>query len=359
MNAIGHILSARDRMASSSARLLLIILRARALLVLVALVIIFSILSPDFLTANNFSMLSKHIAVFAILAVGMTYVVISGGIDLSVGSIVGLSGIVAGYVLTKGYFFHGGSYFPVIAAAMLSALLVSLLAGAINGWLVSKVGVAPFIATLGVLYIARGAALLCSNGKTFPGLGGEATHGSMAFASLGQSFIFHVPVPVLIALVLFVAAAVVAAKTPFGRHVYAVGGNERASRLSGIRVGRVKFLSYLFSAFCAGLVGLIIASELEAAHPATGESFELNAIAAIVIGGTSLMGGHGSVSGSLLGACVIGVLSDGLVMLGVSEFWQIVVKGLVIVLAVSVDQLQVRLQARLLPYLLRSSQEAG
>lgn len=358
MNAIGYILSSRDRMASSSARLLLIVLRARALLVLIALVIIFSVLSPDFLTANNLSILSKHIAVFAMLAVGMTFVVLTGGIDLSVGSIVGLSGIVAGYVLTWGYAAQGGSHFPVIAEAVAAALLVSLLAGAINGWLVSKVGVAPFIATLGMLYIARGAALLCSNGKTFPGLGGEATHGNTAFSAFGQSFIFHVPVPVLIALLLFLGAAVMAAKTPFGRHVYAVGGNERASRLSGIRVARVKFLAYLFSALCAGLVGLIIASELEAAHPATGETFELNAIAAIVLGGTSLMGGRGSVTGSLLGACVIGVLSDGLVMLGVSEFWQIVVKGLVIVLAVSADQLQVRLQARLLPYLLRSRADA-
>jgi erythritol transport system permease protein len=358
MNAVAYILSSRHRMASSSARLLLIVLRARALLVLVALVIVFSVLSPDFLTANNLSILSKHIAVFAMLAVGMTFVVLTGGIDLSVGSIVGLSGIVAGYVLTQGYSSHAAGHFPVIAEAVIAALLVSLLAGAINGWLVSKVGVAPFIATLGMLYIARGAALLCSNGKTFPGLGGQATHGHAAFAGLGQSFLFHVPVPVLIALLLFLGAAIVAAKTPFGRHVYAVGGNDRASRLSGIRVARVKFLAYLFSAVCAGLVGLIIASELEAAHPATGETFELNAIAAIVLGGTSLMGGRGSVSGSLLGACVIGVLSDGLVMLGVSEFWQIVVKGLVIVLAVSVDQLQVRLQARLLPYLLRSRADA-
>jgi erythritol transport system permease protein len=160
-------------------------------------------------------------------------------------------------------------------------------------------------------------------------------------------------------LALFAVVALVAAKTPLGRHVYAVGGNERAARLAGIRVPRVKLVTYLVSSLCAALVGLIIASQLEAAHPATGESFELNAIAAVVLGGTSLMGGRGSVTGSLIGAFVIGVLSDGLVMLGVSEFWQMVIKGTVIVLAVAIDQLQSRLQAKFLPYLLSSSPEDG
>jgi erythritol transport system permease protein len=216
---------------------------------------------------------------------------------------------------------------------------------------VAKAGVAPFIATLGTLYIARGAALLISNGKTFPELGGTAARGNTGFPAFGQSFILHVPTPVWMMLALFALAWVVAVKTPFGRHVYAVGGNERGARLAGIRVTRVKLATYVFSSFCAGLVGLIIASQLEAAHPATGESFELNAIAAVVLGGTSLMGGRGSVTGSLIGAFVIGVLADGLVMLGVSEFWQIVIKGVVIVLAVGLDQAQVRLQAKLLPLL--------
>ena len=145
----------------------------------------------------------------------------------------------------------------------------------------------------------------------------------------------------------------------FGRHVYAIGGNERAARLAGIRVARVKLVTYIFSAVCAALAGLIIAAQLEAAHPATGESFELNAIAAVVLGGTSLMGGRGSVTGSLIGAFVIGVLADGLVMLGVSEFWQMVIKGVVIVLAVGLDQLQTRLQARILPYLTTADLKEG
>ncbi len=179
------------------------------------------------------------------------------------------------------------------------------------------------------------------------------------FASIGQSFFCVCPRLFWMMFSLYAIAAFIASKTPFGRHVYAVGGNERAAHLSGIRVARVRLYTYLFSALCAGLVGLIIASQLEAAHPATGESFELNAIAAVVLGGTSLAGGRGSVTGSLIGAFVIGVLADGLVMLGVSEFWQVVIKGFVIVFAVAIDQLQIRVQARLLPFLLRSNPEAG
>jgi len=355
MTSVSRTLSSSDRLASNGARLALTLLRARAILVLVLLVILFSILSPSFFTAANLSILSKHVAISAILAIGMTFVILAGGIDLSVGSVAGLGGMVAGYVLTRGIPIGGSTHPAGILVALLATFLVCLLVGAINGWLVSRAAVAPFIATLGTLYIARGAALLLSSGKTFPNL--AAT--SPGFAALGQSFFLHLPTPVWIMVVLFAIAAFVAAKTPFGRHVYAVGGNERAARLAGIVVPQVKLYTYLFSAFCASLVGLIIASQLEAAHPATGESFELNAIAAVVLGGTSLMGGRGSVTGSLIGAFVIGVLADGLVMLGVSEFWQIVIKGVVIVLAVAIDQLQSRLQAKFLPLLLRSNPEAG
>jgi erythritol transport system permease protein len=351
--------SRADRFASSSARVVLLLLRARAILVLVVLLILFSVMAPEFLTANNLSILAKHVSISAILAIGMTFVVLTGGIDLSVGSIAGLGGMAAGYMLTQGIAFGGAVHFLPVIVIVLVTVCVCMLVGALNGWLVAKAGVAAFIATLGMLYIARGAALLISNGKTFPNLAGHAERGNTGFPAIGQSFFLGLPAPVWMMILLFAFAWVVAAKTPFGRHVYAVGGNERAARLAGIRVSRVKLITYLFSSLCAGLVGLIIASQLEAAHPATGESFELNAIAAVVLGGTSLMGGRGSVTGSLIGAFVIGVLADGLVMLGVSEFWQIVIKGVVIVLAVAVDQLQSRLQARFLPYLLRTNPEAG
>lgn len=337
--------------AGAAVRVALTLLRARAILVLVLLLVIFSAMAPEFLTANNLSILAKHVAIFALLAVGMTFVVLTGGIDLSVGSTAGLGGMVAGYLLTQGIPLGGAIHYPSVILVILITIAVCLMVGLLNGWLVSKAGVAPFIATLGMLYIARGAALLISNGKTFPSLGGMAERGNGGFPAFGQSFILHVPTPVWMMIALFAIAWVVSLKTPFGRHVYAIGGNERAARLAGIRVPRIKLITYVFSSFCAALVGLIIASQLEAAHPATGESFELNAIAAVVLGGTSLMGGRGSVSGSLIGAFVIGVLADGLVMLGVSEFWQIVIKGVVIVVAVGLDQAQTRLQARLLSHL--------
>jgi erythritol transport system permease protein len=349
--AVANTLTRPDRMASFSSRALLTVLKGRALLVLVLLVVVFSALAPSFLTANSFLILSKHIAILAILATGMTFVVLTGGIDLSVGSIVGLSGMIAGYVLKSGVDGHPGSVLKAALLAMLTALAV----GAINGLLVARAGVAPFIATLGTLYMARGAALLLSGGKTFPNLAANLS----SFTLIGQGSLLRVPLPVWMTAGLVGVAIFVGAHTPLGRHIYAVGGNERAARLAGIEINRVKMVTYLFSAFCASLVGLIIASQLEAAHPATGETFELNAIAAVVLGGTSLSGGRGSVAGSLIGACVIGVLADGLVMLGVSEFWQIVVKGAVIVLAVAVDQFQAHVQARLLPYLMRSDAEAG
>jgi erythritol transport system permease protein len=342
-------------LALSGVRALLFVLKARAIVVLVALLVLFSLLAPAFLTANNFQILTKHVAIAAILAIGMTFVVLTGGIDLSVGSVAGLAGMLVGFLLTQGVQLGGSVHYLPAAACVLIAIAICLLVGLVNGWLVSRAGVAPFIATLGTLYITRGAGLLISNGKTFPNLAGQAARGNTGFPALGQTFFLGLPMPVWTMLVLFALAVVIARKTPLGRHIYAVGGNERAARLAGIRVPLVKMFTYVAAALCAALVGLIIASQLEAAHPATGESFELNAIAAVVLGGTSLMGGRGSITGSLLGACVIGVLSDGLVMLGVSEFWQMVIKGGVIILAVAIDQLQTRVQARFLPLLLRAS----
>ncbi len=354
MNSVASALSQSNRLAGSGARMLLILLRARAFLVLAVLLLAFSIFVPSFASLTNLSILSKHIAISAILAIGMTFVVLAGGIDLSVGSVVGLSGMIAGDVLLHSGLQGSAAIFTAIAAA----LLVGATVGALNGWLVSKAGVASFIATLGTLYIARGAALLLSGGKTFPNVASSA-HRTESFTLIGQSHALGIPGPVWLLAVLFAVAALIATRTPLGRHIYAVGGNERAARLAGIEVPRAKLFTYLFSGVCAAMVGLIIASQLEAAHPATGETFELNAIAAVVLGGTSLAGGRGSMTGSLIGACVISVLADGLIMLGVSEFWQIVVKGLVIVLAVAIDQLQGRLQARLLPFLLRSNPKAG
>jgi erythritol transport system permease protein len=321
-----------------------LILRLRALIALVVLAIVFSALSPEFLTSGNLSILVKHVAINAILAIGMTFVILSGGIDLSVGAIAGLCGMVAGYLLSRGLtvesagvtiYFHA---WLVVAIALGAGMLL----GVVNGSLVARLRVAPFIATLGMLYVARGLAMLMSGGATFPNLGGTAELRNTGFPWLGAGVMLGVPVPIWLMVGLAATGAFAAGRTPFGRQVYAIGGNERAALLAGVRVRQVKLGVYIVSGFCAALVGLIIAAQLGASHPATGETFELNAIAAVVLGGTSLMGGRGTIGGTLVGAFVIGILADGLVLLGVSEFWQMVIKGLVIVFAVILDQFQKR-----------------
>ena len=345
------------RIADRTARFVLFALRARAFFILFLLLLLFTVLTPDFMTWNNLTILAKHVSISALLAVGMTFVVLAGGIDLSVGSIAGFGGIIAGLLIKHGIDIGGTVHYPPIPLVIFITTLACMIIGTLNGFLIAKASVPPFIATLGTLYIARGTALLLSNGHTIPNLEGIPARHNTGFTAIGQGFFLGVPLPVWIMLIVAVFAGVVATTTPFGRHVYAVGGNERAARLTGIRVERIKLITYVLSSICAALVGLIIASQLESAHPATGESFELNAIAAVVLGGTSLMGGRGSVTGSIIGACVIGVLADGLIMLGVSEFWQIVIKGVVIVVAVAIDQIQVRLQAYLLPLLARSTNQ--
>ena len=328
-----------------------LLVRLRALVALALLVAVFSSLTPAFLTQGNLVMLAKHVALNAILALGMTFVVLSGGIDLSVGSIAGLAGMTAGWLLHDGLVLRplGVVVYFSAPAVIGIGLLVGLAVGALNGLLVVRARVAPFIATLGTLYVARGAALLISGGATFPNLVGRADLGNTGFTALGTGTLLKLPAPIWMMAALGVVFAFVASRTPFGRRVYAVGDNERAAALVGIRVARVKLTVYMMSGLCAALTGLIIASQLQAAHPATGETFELSAIAAVVLGGTSLSGGRGSVGGTLVGAFVIGVLNDGLVLLGVSEFWQIVIKGIVIVTAVVVDQLASRPHAGAAP----------
>lgn len=337
--------------------MILRLLQLRALFVLVALVALFSVLSPAFLTSGNMMILVKHVAINALLAVGMTFVILSGGIDLSVGSIAGLAGIVAGALLNRGLVLErwGIVVYPHTWLVIVLALLLGAACGAGNGLLISRLRVAPFIATLGTLYVARGTALLLSGGATYPDLAGQPDLGNTGFLQLGSGSWFGLPVPIVLMVIVAAAGLLLALRTPFGRRVYAVGGNERAAELSGVNVKAIKLWVYVLSGLLAALVGLIIASQLASAHPATGETFELNAIAAVVLGGTSLSGGRGGIGGTIIGAFVIGVLADGLILLGVSEFWQVVIKGLVIVLAVVLDQLQDR-QAQRAAALQRSKQ---
>jgi erythritol transport system permease protein len=325
-----------------------LLFRLRAVIVLVLLTAAFAIASPAFLTGSNLTILVKHVAINAILAVGMTFVILSGGIDLSVGSIAGLAGIVAGGLIHSGLVLRsiGVVVYFHTWLVILIAILVGAVVGVINGALIAYLRVAPFIATLGTLYVARGSALLISNGATFPNLAGKPDLGNTGFLWLGSGSVLGLPVAIWLMLLFAGAGILLAERTPFGRRVYSVGGNERAAELSGVRVSRIKLAVYVISGVCSAAVGLIIAAQLASAHPATGETFELNAIAAVVLGGTSLMGGRGSVANTIIGAFVIGVLADGLILLGVSQFWQIVIKGLVIVLAVILDQVQQRYSRR-------------
>jgi erythritol transport system permease protein len=320
-----------------------ILLEGRAFIALIVLIIIFALLSDSFLTLGNLITMTKHVAMNAILAIGMLFVILKGGIDLSVGSTVGLSGVVAG-VLLQGLQIDslGVILYPAVWVVVLCSLLVGTLVGFVNGILVTRFNVAPFIATLGMLYVARGAALLISNGSTYPKLAGTPEYGNTGFGLIGGGRILGIPMAIWIMIAFAAVAFVVLRTTPFGRWVYATGGNERAAELAGVPVQRVKLRVYMISGFCAATAGLIIASELTAAAPQTGESFELNAIAAVVIGGAALTGGRGTIRGVLLGAFVIGFLSDGLVIVGVSTFWQTTIKGAVIVLAVVLDQAQQR-----------------
>jgi erythritol transport system permease protein len=336
------------RRAGRGTRLAMLFLRGRTLIVLIVLVIMFSLISGDYLTTSNLLLMSKHVSITGLMAIGVTFVILTGGIDLSVGSVAGLAGMIAGGLLYEGLKLPGGDtlWFSAVMVVVI-AVLVGAVVGAINGLLVTKLKVAPFIATLGVLYAARGLADLRSNGATFPNLAGTPARHNTGFATLGIKSWLGVPVAIWIMVLVAAVAILVTTRTPFGRRVYAVGGNERAAELAGIRTSRVKIATYVISGACAALAGLILTSELGAAYPDTATTYELNAIAAAVLGGTSLTGGKGTIIGTILGALVIGFLSDGLVLVGVSSFWQLVIKGTVIVLAVVMEQTQERVKARM------------
>lgn len=329
-----------------------LLLQLRAFIALILLFTFFALISEPFLRSTNQVILAKQVAINAILAIGMTFVILTGGIDLSVGAVVGLTGMIAGGLIHEGLILeplNAVVYFNVWMVSLI-AILVGMLVGLINGILITRFNVAPFIATLGTLYIARGLALLRNQGATFPNLIGRPELGNTGFEVLGAGGIriagLDIPYSIFIMIGLALLAIFITTKTPFGRQVYAIGGNKRAAELSGVRVKTVTLLTYVISGFCAAIVGLIVTSQLVASHPATGETWELSAIAAVVLGGTSLAGGRGTILGTIVGAFVIGVLRNGMILQGLSSFWQMVITGFVIILAVIIDQAQQRLQER-------------
>ncbi len=290
---------------------------------LLALGLLLTALTPHFLTVSNLLNVMEQTSINAVIAVGMTFVILSGGIDLSVGSLVALSGVVLATVL------QAGAPLPV---ALLAGLLAGALCGLLNGSLVTLGRLPPFIATLGMMSVARGAALLFTDGRPVSGF-------PPGFRSLATGRVLLVPVPVLVTLAVYVLAHLVLTRTRFGRYVYAIGGNEEATRLSGVSVRFHKTMVYALSGLVSGLAAAILTARLNSAQPIAGIMYELDAIAATVIGGTSLLGGQGRVTGTLVGALIMGVLRNGLNLLGISSFLQQVVIGLVIVGAVLLDSL--------------------
>jgi ribose transport system permease protein len=288
---------------------------------LVALCFVLWILTPYFLTVSNLLNVAEQTSINAIVAVGMTFVILSGGIDLSVGSIVALTGVILGMALRDA---------QPLALALTLTVAVGVICGAVNGLLVSHGGLPPFIVTLGTMSIARGAALLVTEGRPISGF-------APSFRVLATGRIGFVPAPVIITAAVYVLAHLVLTRTTFGRYVYAIGGNEEATRLSGVAVRFHKAMIYVVSGLMSAVAAVVLTARLNSAQPIAGMMYELDAIAATVIGGTSLMGGEGTLAGTLVGALIMGVLRNGLNLLGVSSFLQQIVIGGVIVVAVLLD----------------------
>jgi erythritol transport system permease protein len=318
-----------------------LLLEGRAFFALILIIAVFSFLSPYYFTVSNFLIMASHVAIFGILAIGMLLVILNGGIDLSVGSTLGLAGCIAGFLMqgvTLDSF--GVILYPPVWAVVVMTCVVGALVGAVNGVLIAYLRVPAFVASLGVLYVARGIALLMTNGLTYNKLAGRPELGNTGFDWLGFNRLGGVPIGVIVLAVLAILCGLVLSRTAFGRWLYASGGNERAAELSGVPVKRVKVAVYVLSGICAAIAGLVLSSQLTSAGPTAGTTYELTAIAAVVIGGAALTGGRGTIRGTMLGAFVIGFLSDGLVIIGVSAYWQTVFTGAVIVLAVLLNSIQ-------------------
>jgi ribose transport system permease protein len=296
-----------------------------------------SLASNKFLTEDNILNVLRQISINLCLSIGLTLVILSGGIDLSVGSVLAIAGAVGAGLLKNGL------PLPILGVllqfttwgAILAGLLVGLALGWFNGFVITRFRLPPFVATLGMLSVARGLTQLWTHGFPITGLGPQ-------FGFLGTGWVFGIPMPVWISGVLVAVFTLVTRRTVFGRHVYAVGGNERAAQLSGLNLRRMKIMVYTVGGGLAAVAGLLLTARLDSATPSAGIGYELDSIAAVVIGGTSLGGGKGSVLGTVLGCLIIGMLNNGLVLLEVSPFWQQVIKGFVILAAVALDKMSAK-----------------
>jgi ribose transport system permease protein len=298
----------------------------------VALFIFFSLTATNFFTVRSILSLALQTSAVTIMGIGVTFTIITAGIDLSIGSVIALTGTVAVMVAIAGV---------PIWLSMIVGLLVGVICGLLNGLMITRLKLPPFIATLGMMMVARGVALTISNANALPAPEGFGDLGNKTILGTGPQFP-GIPYPVLIMIAVALIFSFILSKTRTGRYTYAIGSNEEAARLSGIKVGQVKIISYIISGLLAGLVGIILASRMVTSQPNSAVGYELNAIAAAVIGGTSLMGGKGTVLGTVIGSFIIGILTVGLTMAGSNYFMQQIVIGLVVIGAVTVDGLKGR-----------------
>ncbi|MTI60497.1 MAG: ribose ABC transporter permease [Firmicutes bacterium] len=293
-----------------------------SLIGLIVLCTILAIISPAFLSVTNILNVLVQVAVISVIAAGSTFVILTGGIDLSVGSILGLCGVMTAAVLKS----TGNPLLAVLTGVLLGAFL-----GLVNGVVISIGKVPAFVTTLGMMSVARGIAFIYTRGRPISGF-------PDGFRYIGSGYIGDIPFPVIEAIIIFLIAAYVLKKTPFGRYVYAIGSNEVATKLSGIKTNKYKIMVYAISGLLSGFAAIMFIGRINSGHPLAGDGYELDAIAAVVIGGTSLSGGKGTVFGTLIGALIMGVIRNGLNLLNVDAFWQGVVLGVVIVVAVLIDQ---------------------
>ncbi|OEL02495.1 ABC transporter permease [Staphylococcus casei] len=291
---------------------------------LILLVIIISALNSAFLEPSNLFNLLRQVSINGLIAFGMTFVILTGGIDLSVGSTLALSSAMIAILMVSGV--------DSIVALLIGCIFGAIL-GAINGLLITLGKMAPFIATLATMTVFRGVTLVITDGNPITNL-----NGSYAFQLFGRGYFLGVPVPAVTMFITFIILYIVLHKTIFGRQTYAMGGNEKAAFISGIKVNKLKVMIYSLAGLMSAMAGAILTSRLNSAQPTAGMSYELDAIAAVVLGGTSLTGGKGRILGTLIGVLIIGVLNNGLNLLGVSSFYQQVVKGVVIIIAVLIDR---------------------
>ena len=300
--------------------------KMRPLLGLIIFSVIISILSPRFLTKSNLLNVFRQTSINAIIAAGMTFVILTSGIDLSVGSILGFSGAIAAKMLATG---------NNIFLALLVAMVIGAISGILNGIIITKGKVQPFIATLAIMILLRGATMVFTSGRPIAVSGDKV---SPIFRWVGTGNIGGIPVPIIIMAIVFIICYYILNHTQFGRHIYAVGGNEEAALLSGVNTDKVKILAYTISGILAAVAGIIVTSRLSSAQPTAGDGYELDAIAAVVLGGTSLVGGQGTVIGTIIGALIIGILNNALNLMDVQSYYQMIAKAIVILIAVLLDK---------------------